>query len=119
MKTRTISKRARLEVVEDYPDVPRPRTRGECADGPRPCPWVSCKYHLALDVTPAGAVKIDTRPLEEMPETCALDVADRGSHTLEQIGEITGLVRERVRQIEQLALDGVRAGAPQEWEVDT
>lgn len=30
----------------------RPRTRGECANGPRPCPWVSCRYHLLLEVKP-------------------------------------------------------------------
>ena len=26
----------------------RPKTRSECVDGPRPCAFVSCKYHLSL-----------------------------------------------------------------------
>lgn len=29
-----------------YPDE-RPKTRGECYEMPRPCPFVSCRYHLA------------------------------------------------------------------------
>jgi hypothetical protein len=34
------------------PDIPRPAARGECACAERPCPWVSCKHHLYLDVNP-------------------------------------------------------------------
>jgi len=67
------------------PDVPRPITRGECKDAPRPCPWVSCKYHLYLDVNPeTGSIKINFPDLEpwELNETCALDVADRGGTIL-------------------------------------
>ena len=26
-----------------------PLTRAECIDGPRPCPWVACRHHLALE----------------------------------------------------------------------
>jgi hypothetical protein len=33
-------------------DVERPRTRAECKDEPRPCPWVACKHHLYLDINP-------------------------------------------------------------------
>ena len=29
-----------------YPRA-RPQTRGECAGMSRPCPWLSCRYHLA------------------------------------------------------------------------
>ena len=36
--------------------------------------------------------------------TCALDVADEGGATLEEIGESMGLTRERVRQIEVVAM---------------
>lgn len=28
----------------------RPRTRGDCIGGMRPCPWISCKWHLSIDV---------------------------------------------------------------------
>jgi hypothetical protein len=84
-------------------DVERPRTRGECAEGLRPCPFVSCKFHLYLDVNPeTGSIKLNFPDLEvwEMKETCALDVADRGAPTLDQIGAIMNLTRERVRQLE-------------------
>lgn len=30
--------------------IPRPRTRAQCQDGPRPCPWVACRHHLLLEV---------------------------------------------------------------------
>ena len=84
-------------------DEPRPRTRGECENDIRPCPWVACKHHLYLDVNPeTGSIKINFPDLEpwEMSETCALDVADRSGITLEEVGEIMNLTRERIRQVE-------------------
>jgi transcriptional regulator len=35
---------------------------------------------------------------------CVLDIADQGELTLEEIGKLTGVTRERVRQIEEKAL---------------
>jgi len=86
----------------------RPRTRGECEDGPRPCPFVGCRYNAWLDVSRGGAVKFnhpDIAP-EDMPAawSCTLDVADRGPHTLVTVGRFMNLVRERIRQIEFRAL---------------
>ncbi len=84
-------------------DAVRPQTRAECKDAPRPCPWVACKHHLYLDINPAtGSIKINFPDLEpwELQHTCALDVADNGGLTLEEIGLITNLTRERVRQLE-------------------
>ena len=84
-------------------DEPRPVTRGECENDIRPCPWVACKHHLYLDVNPeTGSIKINFPDLEpwEMSETCALDVADRSGITLEEVGEIMNLTRERIRQVE-------------------
>jgi hypothetical protein len=69
----------------------------------RPCPFVSCKHHLYLDVSArTGAIKLNFPDLEvwEMTETCALDVADRGGTTLEEVGAIMNLTRERIRQVE-------------------
>jgi DNA-directed RNA polymerase sigma subunit (sigma70/sigma32) len=37
-------------------------------------------------------------------ESCVLDVADRGGATLDQVGQILGITRERIRQIEAKAL---------------
>jgi hypothetical protein len=64
---------------------------------------VACKHHLYLDINPrTGSIKINFPELEpwELQHTCALDVADNGGLTLEEIGLITNLTRERVRQVE-------------------
>ncbi len=97
-----------------YPevDVEKPRTRVECLGGERPCPFVSCKYHLYLDVSAkTGAIKLNFPDLEvwEMAETCALDVADRGGTTLEEVGAIMNLTRERIRQVEVKGLAKLQA----------
>jgi hypothetical protein len=113
-RARTISIR-RLSKTElnlgrmMYPEQQywRPQTRGECAEMERPCPFVSCKYHLYIDVHPVrGSIKINFPDLEvwEMTDTCALDIADRGGITLEEVGEIMNLTRERVRQVETQGL---------------
>lgn len=99
------------QQAELYPDDGsadlRPRTRGECVGGERPCPWMSCRYHLALDVDQVrGSIKenFPDRELEELPDTCALDVADRGGLILEDVAERMNLTRERARQLEDQAL---------------
>lgn len=91
------------EDIEYPAGVDRPRVRGDCSDMPRPCPFVSCRHHLYLDVNEeSGAIKFNFPHLEvwEMRESCSLDVADRGGAILEDVGAILGLVRERIRQIE-------------------
>jgi hypothetical protein len=92
-----------------YPehDYDKPKMRSECVEGIRPCPFVSCKHHLYLDVSSrTGAIKLNFPDLEvwEMTETCALDIADRGGTTLEEVGAIMNLTRERIRQVEVKAL---------------
>jgi hypothetical protein len=85
----------------------RPRTRADCADGPRPCPFVSCRHHLFLEVNPETGTVIFNFPgkeLWEVERTCSLDEAARGGITLEEIGGMMQLSRERIRQLEDLAL---------------
>jgi hypothetical protein len=91
----------------------RPRLRSQCKDGPRPCPWLACRYHLALDVSEAGGIKVNqTTKLENMVDTCALDIVERGEElTLEQLARMLNVTRERVRQIETKALTRFRAVA--------
>lgn len=85
----------------------RPAVRGDCIDAPRPCPWVSCRYHLALEVNPrTGSLRLNHPglELEDLPQTCALDVADAGGLSLWDVGQILNLTDERVRQLEERAL---------------
>jgi len=82
----------------------RPTRRSECVYGSRPCPWVSCKYHLLWDV---NQDKVNFKYMTDdeiidylinMKETCALDMAQK-EKTLQEIAEVLELSRERVRQL--------------------
>ena len=99
-----------LPVVLEYE---RPKHRSDCRDGKRPCLYVACRYHLFLDVNPTtGSIKINFPGAEvwQLEETCALDVAERGGITLEEVGDIMNLTRERIRQVEASGLDKLRTG---------
>ena len=105
-----------------YPpvDIPRPTSRAECREEMRPCPWVACKHHLYLDINPeTGSIKINFPDLEpwELKHTCALDVAERGGITLEEVGEIMNLTRERIRQVEVRGLLKLKMGSPSQDEL--
>jgi len=87
--------------------IERPLTRDECAGGPRPCPHVSCRHHLYLDVNPhTGTIKLNFPELEvwELGVSCALDVADQGGTAIELVSSFMNVTRERIRQIETQAL---------------
>lgn len=108
----TRDERRLSEMMPTPGGVDRPLTRSDCeADPGRPCPWVSCSHHLYLDVNPeTGAIKLNFPHLEvwEMAETCSLDVADRGGITLEEVGAILNLTRERIRQVEVRGLSKIK-----------
>lgn len=92
-------------------DDTRPRTRADCINGPRPCMFVSCKHNLYLDVNPeTGSIKLNfpDKEIWELEHTCALDVAEKGGITLEEVGEIMNLTRERIRQVETRGLMKLR-----------
>lgn len=108
--------------------IPRPKKRGECIDGPRPCPWASCRHHLLLDVSEVDGKRL--RPpslrlngrsanglrthadvetvrvwtdeaverLQSMRETCSLDVADDGRHRMREVASLLAVRRQRVVQ---------------------
>lgn len=105
---------------------PAPRTRDDCVDEPRPCPWASCRHHLLLEVAPrTGSIKTNpaasmsvgrpawewseretTAALESLPSTCALDIAEEypDGLSLEAIATLLGQTKERVRQVQDRAL---------------
>ena len=87
---------------DSYPEwAERPRTRADCLKGgpdeERPCPWITCRWHLYVDVSHRGRLDVE---VTEMKHTCVLDVADDGGLTLEEIGDLMGVTRERIRQLE-------------------
>lgn len=96
-------------------DAARPRTRGDCLPGgrneARPCPFIGCRHHLYSHVNPSGSLALQYGEIEDLDETCALDVAARGGITLERVGELLGITRSRVQQIEERLLRKVRAAA--------
>lgn len=67
-----------------------PRSRFECVEGPRPCPFLSCRYHLRQRAPGA--------------ETCALDVAEKGEQTQNDVAQLLGLSVSRIQSIEQRAM---------------
>lgn len=113
--TITLAKESRAERhlaiynAEPYPDdARRPLIRAECAPGPhrngrRPCGWIGCRHHLALDVNvnedprKPPSISIRREELEDLPETCSLDVADResGKHISKENGKFLSPVSWR------------------------
>lgn len=116
MRGRTINRRALPSAVrlerDVSPDNVRhlPMTRAECVDGERPCPFVTCTHHLYLDVTESGGIKLNFPDLQpdELAFSCALDIADAGGVTLEQVGAALNVTRERIRQMEDRAMKKMR-----------
>jgi hypothetical protein len=94
-------------ALELEAEIDRPHKREQCKEAPRPCPHVSCRHHLYLDVNPhTGTIKLNFPDLEvwELGASCALDVADLGGTAIEQVSELLNVTRERIRQIEAQAL---------------
>lgn len=109
------TKKRRLTVLTTLTEEVggRPQMRGDCEAGPRPCPWSACRYHLGLDVVASGYGGATPRLLvnQKVRESCALDVAARGSHTMEEVAEILGVTRQAVEHVERRALERA-GGAP-------
>ena len=107
--------------------MPRDRTlpwsRGDCQGGARPCPCVTCRWHLlwvAPGVLHPAARAAAPRPMSmwsaddaaaaisALPESCALDVADQGGAPAERIGELIGVSKQGALDAEERALGLLR-----------
>lgn len=77
----------------------------------RPCLFVSCTKTLYLDESQrSGSVKFNHPHLEpsEMGDSCSEDIADLGGVTLDRVAKSLGVVRERVRQVEEKVLRNLK-----------
>ena len=87
-----------------------PKRLSDCKGHPEPCHWIRCKHHLLWDIYP-DIKKKDNREivkcLFKMPITCIFDYTN-SDHTLEDVAQVFGITRERVRQIQDKALDRIR-----------
>jgi len=89
-----------LVVLEPETLPERPRTRGDCVNGPRPCPWLGCRHHLGLDVDRHGRVTLAPEgKADEQRATCALDVAEDGRHSFDEIAEILNCRKGTARSL--------------------
>jgi hypothetical protein len=123
VSVKRLSKRELERGAAEYPEQPgrdylRPRTFEECDSVGLgdlfPCPFVSCKHHLYLDVNPrTGSIKFNFpgREVDELPATCALRVAQHGGRTLDAVAEVMALTRQRLSQLEDRILDKIRVTA--------
>lgn len=115
---RTLIRRANArarngEPPPRIPDYPRPQRRSDCAAVPRPCPFAGCRHNLTIDITDrTAAIWYRDGSYAAEPSglpSCALDVAERGPHTLDQVADMLTLGRARVTQIEERAIEKLRA----------
>lgn len=108
-----------------------PGGRAECKDGPRPCQYIRCKWHLWLvegadrpgrrheGRSPATAIRNDVLEAvargEQLPPSCALDVAERKATardvgmTIEDTAAALGVEHSILHAIQARALAKLRA----------
>lgn len=103
----------------------RPRKRSQCEGGVRPCPWVSCRHHLAVDLLRDGRV-VQIRPHwpggelaadmygdpEAQPWSCVLDLIERHDLPMSTIEYQLDISRERIKQLETQAMAKLHMGFP-------
>lgn len=86
-----------------------PKTRGDCKDAPRPCPYIMCTKHgwlIEQSDRPGNPDKHAQGGATFYPvgHSCKLDVADAGPRTRQQTGDEMDITDKRVEQIEKGAL---------------
>ena len=98
-----------------YPEKPdRPKTRNDCRDGCRPCPFVGCFWNMYLTVTGAGSIRFRfplLEPWEVPPEkSCLFDIIEANPDGVSQyrIEEYFGATRQRAQQVEKMGLTAMR-----------
>jgi hypothetical protein len=108
-----------LRVFEDLPAESRPErtgdvpeTRGECEKACRPCPWIECRYHLAIDQTNerwGGAVTQLAPDFDWSRPSCALDVAEDGAKSAMEVAALMGLPERVIKRVTKRAIRKLEA----------
>lgn len=100
------------------PDFPQPTEDG--FNAARPCPFVSCRHHLLLDVNSQNGHLVKTVDFDEdddesvsftlhaRQETCLLDAIGNGKLTQTNVAELLNVSQERVLYIERRAMARAR-----------
>jgi hypothetical protein len=79
-------------------------TKGACRRLPAPCPHDLCRFNLTAEYRERRGSKAAEPPPPIVGEACALEAAENGGMTLQEVATRLSLTRERVRQIEEKAL---------------
>jgi len=77
-------------------ELARPKTRSDCENGIRPCPFASCRYNTYLDVDRKGRITFNySESVEELKQSnCALDY-DQGRNLNDtELASALGISRE-------------------------
>jgi hypothetical protein len=94
---------------EDSELPTRPKTRADCARVPRPCPYVSCRHNLFLDVEKKNITLNFEEPEDMHPlGSCALDVAEQGGLTSQEIATLMSLDLSKEVKLEDKAIRKLR-----------
>jgi hypothetical protein len=96
----TTSRNTSSKSTETMLAIPRPTTRAECERGmeARPCPWVSCRHHLLLEVATIEPIK----GRDARPPTLRMN---RPNATRNTIGRRKGLANSAARELVQTWID--------------
>ena len=70
-----------------------------------PCPVEWCRFHVCCGMRDDAVEKLSVDS-----DTCVLRMACGSPHTREEVGQAFGVTRERIRQIELIALSRVGMG---------
>jgi hypothetical protein len=81
-------------------------TGSACRSLPGPCEFASCRYNML-----ESGAQANSRRVQVLTFTCVLEAVEKhGTFTLNEIGEHLCVTRERIRQIESIAIRKVQRG---------
>ncbi len=74
-------------------DLSRPRSRADCAGVARPCPHISCRYHLLFENDPvSGSLRMKPLAIQFDANSCscALDMAEIRIQSVDEMKYVIG-----------------------------